>query len=82
MISNVLQAYAWIAPLGLGDNEIIVTAIPLYHIFSLTANCLTFIKEGAKNILITNPRDMSRFIKEIKKVLLPLQGSILYLMAC
>lgn len=66
LVSNVLQAYAWIAPLGISDQEIIVTALPLYHIFSLTANCLTFIKAGAKNILITNPRDMVHFINEIK----------------
>lgn len=65
MVANLLQAYAWIAPV-LSENEIIVTALPLYHIFSLTANCLTFMKIGAKNILITNPRDMNYFIKQIK----------------
>ncbi len=47
-------------------DDIIVTALPLYHIFSLTANCLTFLKAGAKNILITNPRDMTGFIKDIQ----------------
>ncbi|CAM2757799.1 acyl-CoA synthetase [Legionella steigerwaltii] len=67
MISNVLQAEAWILPIGLDGDEIIVTAIPLYHVFSLTANCLTFLKLGARNILITNPRDIGHFIKEIKK---------------
>lgn len=66
MVSNVMQAYSWILPLNLGTQDIIVTALPLYHIFSLTANCLTFIKFGAKNILITNPRDIPGFIKEIK----------------
>lgn len=66
MIANVLQAYNWIAPLGLSKEDIIVTALPLYHIFSLTANCLTFLKVGAKNILIANPRDMDHFIDEIK----------------
>lgn len=66
MIANVLQAYSWIAPLGLDDQDIVVTALPLYHIFSLTANCLTFMKIGAKNILITNPRDVGHFIDEIK----------------
>lgn len=66
LISNVMQAYVWIAPLGVGEDDIIVTALPLYHIFSLTANCLTFIKVGAKNILITNPKDTDRFIDEIK----------------
>ncbi len=66
MVANVLQASAWISPLSLTHKEIIVTALPLYHIFSLTANCLTFFKVGAKNILITNPRDFPRFIKDIK----------------
>ncbi len=66
MVANVLQAFAWIAPLNLEEQNIIVTALPLYHIFSLTANCLTFLKAGAKNILITNPRDIPRFINEIK----------------
>ncbi|MGC1182866.1 AMP-binding protein [Legionella sp.] len=65
MVANLLQAYAWIAP-TLSEHEVIVTALPMYHIFSLTANCLTFMKIGAKNILITNPRDMNHFIKEIK----------------
>lgn len=66
MVSNVLQAYAWIAPTGFDDKEIIITALPLYHIFSLTANCLTYMKIGAKNVLITNPRDVAGFIKQIK----------------
>ncbi|MBA2650663.1 MAG: AMP-binding protein [Tatlockia sp.] len=66
MVANVLQASTWIAPLNLSDQEIIITALPLYHIFSLSANCLTFLKIGAKNILITNPRDIPKFIDEIK----------------
>ncbi|MBA3535494.1 MAG: AMP-binding protein [Tatlockia sp.] len=66
MVANVLQASSWIAPLKIGSQDIIVTALPLYHIFSLSANCLTFIKAGAKNILITNPRDIPKFIDEIK----------------
>ena len=66
MIANVLQATSWLKPLKLNSQEIIITALPLYHIFSLTANCLTFLQLGAKNILITNPRDLTQFIKEIK----------------
>lgn len=66
MIANVLQASAWIGPIGIGQEDIMITALPFYHIFSLTANCLTFLRVGAKNILITNPRDLSNFIKEIK----------------
>jgi long-chain acyl-CoA synthetase len=68
LIANVLQAFAWIAPLGINEEDIIVTALPLYHIFSLTANCLTFLKVGARNVLITNPRDVNRFIDEIKNL--------------
>lgn len=66
MVANVLQASAWISPLSLSSKDIIVTALPLYHIFSLTANCLTFFSVGAKNILITNPRDLPTFINDIK----------------
>ncbi len=66
MVANVLQATAWISPLSLNSNDIIVTALPLYHIFSLTANCLTFFNAGAKNLLITNPRDLNSFINDIK----------------
>lgn len=66
MVANVLQASSWIHSIQASSNDIIVTALPLYHIFSLTANCLTFLKFGAKNILITNPRDIPHFINEIK----------------
>jgi len=68
LLANVLQASSWIAPLGVNEKDIIVTALPLYHIFSLTANCLTFLKAGAQNVLITNPRDSNRFIDEIKNI--------------
>jgi long-chain acyl-CoA synthetase len=66
IIANLQQAHAWIRP-ALKDHEIIVTALPLYHIFALTANCLTFFKIGATNLLITNPRDIPGFVKEIAK---------------
>ena len=65
--SNVMQAYAWIKPAIEEGKEFIVTALPLYHIFALTANCLTFMMIGARNLLIVNPRDMPGFIKEWKK---------------
>ena len=67
MVANLLQAKAAIMPLLEEGNELIVTALPLYHIFALTANCLTFFTLGANNLLITNPRDMPNFIKELKK---------------
>jgi long-chain acyl-CoA synthetase len=68
MIANMQQASAWIKDKVEGSREIIITALPLYHIFSLTANCLTFMKIGAENYLITNPRDMPNFVKELKSV--------------
>ena len=66
MIANILQTYDWILPIGISTEDTVVTALPMYHIFSLTANCMTFFKGGVKNILITNPRDMGHFIKIIK----------------
>jgi long-chain acyl-CoA synthetase len=68
MVANMQQASEWIASLIKERQEVIITALPLYHIFSLTANCLTFMKEGALNYLITNPRDMPGFIKELQTV--------------
>ena len=66
MIANMQQASAWIKNLVEDGREVIITALPLYHIFSLTANCLTFMKVGALNYLITNPRDMPGFVKELQ----------------
>jgi long-chain acyl-CoA synthetase len=66
MVSNVLQAEAWFKPLINTSNEAIITALPLYHIFSLTANCLLFSKLGGENILITNPRDLPAFVATLK----------------
>jgi long-chain acyl-CoA synthetase len=67
MVSNMEQIYAWMKPKLVDREEIVITALPLYHIFALTVNCLAMLKLGAKNILITNPRDMKAFIKELKK---------------
>jgi len=63
--SNVAQALSWIGHTFEEGKEIIVTPLPLYHIFSLTANCLSFSALGALNVLITNPRDIPAFIKEL-----------------
>jgi len=67
IVSNLTQAYEWIRPFVRDGNEVIVTALPLYHIFALTANCLTFMRLGAANVLITNPRDIPGFVKELSK---------------
>jgi long-chain acyl-CoA synthetase len=65
IIANLLQARAWLRPF-LGDSrEVIITPLPLYHIFSLTANCLTFMTLGGENVLIPNPRDIPGFVKEM-----------------
>ena len=69
LVANMLQAKAWMIPSGIGqDTEVVITALPLYHIFALTANCLTFLALGGVNVLITNPRDMPGFVKELGKV--------------
>ena len=68
MVANMQQASAWIESILEEGKETIITALPLYHIFSLTANCLTFMKHGALNYLITNPRDMKNFVRELKGV--------------
>ena len=67
IVANLLQARAWLRPF-LGDSrEVIITPLPLYHIFSLTANCLTFMTLGGENVLIPNPRDIPGFVEEMGK---------------
>ncbi|VAW60788.1 Long-chain-fatty-acid--CoA ligase [hydrothermal vent metagenome] len=66
MVANVQQASEWIGPFIEKGKEHIITALPLYHIFSLLANCLFIMKIGGLNHLITNPRDMKGFVKELK----------------
>jgi len=68
--ANLTQVDAWLDPfLTEYDRKhyIIITALPLYHIFSLTVNCLMMLKLGGKNVLIVNPRDMPGFVKELAK---------------
>ena len=68
MVSNMQQARHWLTPSDIVEGEeIIITALPLYHIFALTANCLVFANIGATNILILNPRDLPAFVKELSK---------------
>ena len=66
IVANMQQASAWIGSNLKPGEEIIITALPLYHIFSLTSNCLIFMKIGGLNHLITNPRDMPAFVRELK----------------
>lgn len=67
LVSNVEQVKTWNQNSLREGKEIVITALPLYHIFALNANCLLFTEFGAKNILITNPRDMPGFVKEMGK---------------
>ena len=68
MVANVEQSKAWIGSFFTGDSEAIITALPLYHIFALTANCLTFMCIGGTNHLITNPRDLPAFVRELSRL--------------
>ena len=67
LLSNVQQVSNWIEPHIKQGQEIIITALPLFHIFSFTVNCLTFLKFGSENVLIANPRDLDSFIKVLYK---------------
>jgi long-chain acyl-CoA synthetase len=67
MIANVEQSKAMTNPIYEKNTEFLVTALPLYHIFALSANCLSFLPSGGTNLLITNPRDMAGFVKELSK---------------
>ena len=67
LIANMLQACAWSRGILEESCETVVTALPLYHVFSLTTNCLLFMKLGGMNLLITNPKDMPEFVKELRK---------------
>ncbi|MBA2238714.1 MAG: AMP-binding protein, partial [Lysobacter sp.] len=68
LVANMQQSAAWLGVRIRYGEEIIVTALPLYHIFALTANGLVFMKFGGLNYLITNPRDMPAFVKELRKI--------------
>ncbi|MCF7499777.1 long-chain-fatty-acid--CoA ligase FadD [Pseudoalteromonas sp. L1] len=65
MVGNLEQVSGCLDTVLERGKEVVITALPLYHIFALTANCLTFMKYGGLNVLITNPRDMPGFVKEL-----------------
>ena len=67
LVSNIAQLQLWVNNILSEGKEIIVTALPMYHIFSLTVNLLFFYKIGSKNILITNPRDLKSFVKTLSR---------------
>lgn len=67
LVANMSQIHAWMTPRLKEGEEVAVCALPLYHIFALTLHGLSLVKYGCHNILITNPRDIAGFIKELKK---------------
>lgn len=68
LVANLKQVDAWMAHGGLKEGEeIFITALPIYHVFALVCNVLVAVNIGAKNVLITNPRDMPAFLKELGK---------------
>jgi long-chain acyl-CoA synthetase len=67
IVANLQQTSAWIGSRFTPGHEVIITALPMYHIFALTGGCLVNMKLGARNVLITNPRDMPAFVKELGK---------------
>lgn len=66
LVANIEQVAAWMKPKLVEGKEVVITALPLYHVFALTVNCFGFLKIGAKNILITDPRNMKDFISTLK----------------
>ncbi len=67
MVANLEQVSGILESAVVPGKDMVVTALPLYHIFALTSNCLTFLKYGCPNLLITNPRDMPGFVKELSR---------------
>lgn len=68
IIANMQMLFEWMKVSGVQERkETVVTALPLYHIFAFTINCLTMLKIGARNVLITNPRDLPAFVKDMSK---------------
>jgi long-chain acyl-CoA synthetase len=67
IVANLLQARSWVRPFLGDEQQVVITPLPLYHIFSLTANCLVFMTLGAENVLIPNPRDIPGFVKEMSR---------------
>jgi len=68
MVANLRQMHAWIGELVDEGREVVITALPLYHVFSLVCNCLLFMSVGGVNVLITNPRDIPAFVKELSQL--------------
>lgn len=68
MVANILQTLTYVSAAVRQGQETVIVALPLYHIFSLTICCLAFLASGGHGILITNPRDIPNFVKELRKI--------------
>jgi long-chain acyl-CoA synthetase len=68
LVANTIQVVSWMPELETLEDSVVITALPLYHIFALTSNCLVFTYVGGMNVLITDPRNMQAFVKELSKV--------------
>jgi long-chain acyl-CoA synthetase len=68
LVANTIQVVSWMPEIETLESPVVITALPLYHIFALTTNCLVFTYVGGQNVLITNPRDMKAFVEELSKV--------------
>lgn len=68
IVAQLEQTSAWMAPTLSIGNEVVITALPLYHVFALVANCLLFIKAGGHDVLITDPRQLNHFVGELSKI--------------
>jgi long-chain acyl-CoA synthetase len=68
LVANTIQVVSWMPELERIEESVVITALPLYHIFALTTNCLVFTYVGGQNVLITNPRDMQAFVDELSRV--------------
>lgn len=67
IVANVIQGQAWLGERKQPQHDIVITALPLYHIYALTVNCFSYLRRGGLNVLIANPRDLPGFVKELKK---------------
>ena len=67
LLANVRQINSWFAGLNMPGEEVVITPLPLYHVYALTCNCLAYLEIGGHDVLITDPRDMKRFIAELRR---------------
>jgi long-chain acyl-CoA synthetase len=67
LLANVRQINCWFADLNVPGEELVITPLPLYHVYALTCNCLAYLEIGGHDVLITDPRDMRRFIAELRR---------------